>query len=133
MDDIAQASQFRRVAELSAAPESRVLALGDVTLWRSIGHGNRDRSEFHLADIESLTAAKLAEINPDLVLSPVVTARFDCLDVAHLLSSLGFSGSYRAIARSLPDPEVVRREVLGACPGLDFDITALPKLDRRAN
>ena len=128
MDDFAFSAQLRQAVGLTSSEETRVLALGDVSLWRRSCARVERTSEIFLSDIEQLNAATLAEINPDLILSPVVAARFDCLDVAHALVTLGYKGSYRAIARNLPDPYLIRREVAADCPGLDFDIMNMSQL-----
>lgn len=75
-----------------------------------------------LSDLDEITNVPLEMIDPDLILSPVVTPRFDCIDVAMILAQLNFSRAYRALATSLPDPGIIRREVRLLCPGLDFDI-----------
>lgn len=133
MDDVARSLYRWQATGISSSPVNRVLALGDVGLWRRVGSGVPESDEMCLSDIDQLTAGTLAKINPDLVLSPVVTARFDCLDVAHVLIALGYSRSYRAVARSLPNPLIVTREVKSSCPDLDFDILLFPLLDRWAN
>lgn len=58
----------------------------------------------------------------DMVLSPLMAAGFDALDVAIQLADFGFAGRYRAVVDDLPDPALVRREVRRAAPRLDFDV-----------
>ncbi|MEM0947643.1 MAG: hypothetical protein AAGK37_09575 [Pseudomonadota bacterium] len=133
MDDFAFTSRVHQMAPVEPTEDSRVLAIGDVSLWRRSGTQQIQTREILLSDLVQLTAVTLAEFNPDLVLSPIVTARFDCLDVAHRLSELGFSGRYRALARDLPDPSLIRAEILRDCPGLNFEILNICELHARAN
>ena len=133
MDDFAFSSHLRRLDGISTTRETCVLAIGDVALWRDTKARLERSDEIRMADLAELTAATLAEVNPDLILSPVVAARFDCLDVASRLVALDFQGSYRAIARNLPDPKLVLAEVRANHPDLDFDIMLLPQLVGRSN
>lgn len=77
------------------------------------------------SDLDGITADLLASCRPVLVVSPLVGAGLDCFDVAERLSALGYSGRYRAVVDTLPDPSVVRREIRGHFPDLDFDILVL--------
>ena len=72
--------------------------------------------------LDRLDNALLARMQPDLVLSPLVSSRFDCMDLAQFLSDAGYDGAYRAISPRLPQPGVVRRELWAMCPGLNFDL-----------
>ncbi len=64
----------------------------------------------------------LSIVEPDLILSPLVSDDFDCVDVAFRLTRLGYKGRYVALTEGLPHPAIVRREVRSLCPHLDFDI-----------
>lgn len=72
-----------------------------------------------------ITADLLSKCRPHLVLSQLVGIGFDCMDVGERLSQVGFTGRFRAVADKLPDPAVVRREIRGHFPDLDFDILVL--------
>ncbi len=69
-----------------------------------------------------ISAASLALHEPDVILSPLVSDAFDCIDLAHALAEAGFRGRYRAVAAHIPDPALVRREIRACAPGIDFDI-----------
>ncbi|WP_139212205.1 hypothetical protein [Jannaschia pohangensis] len=68
------------------------------------------------------------ELGPDrldsamIVLSPVVGVGFDAVDVAMRLHAADFRGRYIAFAPTLPNYELIRREVQGVAPDLNFDI-----------
>lgn len=76
--------------------------------------------EFH-----DLSAELLEKIAPDVVISPLLCAGFDCLDLAKRLADLGSKARYVAIAGDLPNLALVRDEVRSHCPGIDFDIQIL--------
>lgn len=65
---------------------------------------------------------------PDIILSPLVSEDFDAVDVAGVLSALAYDGPYRAVTDTLPDPEIISREVRNHAPYLDFDLVVLPML-----
>jgi len=72
-----------------------------------------------------LTGATLAALKPDLVLSPLLAAGFDILDVADRLASMGFSERLRALTPPLPDPVAVAGEVRAQFGLLDFALIEL--------
>lgn len=80
---------------------------------------------FHFVGIEQVGAELIGALGPDIVLSPLVTRSFDCIDLAQILSATGFRGSYRVVTPDLPSPDLVRREIRALCPGLSFDLMIL--------
>jgi hypothetical protein len=62
---------------------------------------------------------------PDLILSPLLTTQFDAMDMARELTRKGFRGRYLALVGQLPSAGLIRREVAGQSPGLNFDIIVL--------
>lgn len=99
----------------------RVLFVG-ASVAQAVERANlTGRNEVFLG-FDDLTHDRLLELAPDVVLSPMVTSQFDCLELAHRLHGFGFQGRYRAIAPDLPRPELVRNEVRGQFPTLDFDV-----------
>ncbi len=132
MDDFAGARLLRgQDGTTSVHSESRVLALGDISEWIRSGRGLQPSADLCLGDLDALSEDLLSNMRPRLILSPVVTPRFDCLDVAHRLIGLNYTGKYRAVAQNLPKPHLVRREVLRECPGLDFDVVVFSALEER--
>lgn len=69
-----------------------------------------------------LSEAVLAAYAPQVIVSPTLAASFDCIELAILLQTLCYSGAYRAIAKDVPYPEIIEREVSQMCPTLDFRI-----------
>lgn len=107
-----------------AAPIT-VLAVGSPEYWMDCGFAAADRGQLVVVEFEELMDSALAIHDPQMVVTPVVARGFDCIDVAAILSGFGFRGAYRAVTRRLPNPEIVRREVQAAYPGLDFDIVTV--------
>lgn len=62
---------------------------------------------------------------PQLVLSPLVTPRFDALDLACLLVECGYRGRFLALADHLPDPALIRREIQAQCSHIRCDVVLL--------
>lgn len=75
-----------------------------------------------MANFSELTPERFTGWEADMVLSPLFSSEFDCHELAERLTSLGFSGQYRAVATWLPNPGLVKREIRARFPGLDFDI-----------
>lgn len=62
---------------------------------------------------------------PDLVLAPLLTPKFDALDLARYLSQAGYRGRYLALVDRLPSATLIRREVKAQSPDLNFDLVVL--------
>lgn len=107
-------------AERRGAPV--MLVVGDLHHWRLSGRELPELDGFHFVDYADVTAELLERLRPDVVLSALMAAGFDALDLAGTLSALSYRGAYRSISPDLPDPAAVRREVQAAAPGLDFEI-----------
>lgn len=99
----------------------RVLVIGDLARSGAADAGGENSFITYRA-FDEVTPAALAALRPDIVLSPLVSPPFDCFDVAELLMRARFRGPYRALAPGLPNPALVRRELVAHFPGLDFDL-----------
>ena len=100
-----------------------ILAVGDLSAWNRMTDRRPARGPVAYAEFEELDENLLALLTPRLVVSPLLSRRFDCIDLAVRLVSLGFGGKYRVIDTSLPDPALIVREVRALAPGLDFAVT----------
>lgn len=69
-----------------------------------------------------ITDTLLNDLNPSMIISPVLARHFDCIELALLLHNLGFVGAYRAMAKDMPKPELIEREVRQMCPRLNFKL-----------
>ena len=68
--------------------------------------------------------ATLDDLRTDpVVATALINRRFDCIDLAQLLSFLRFRGTYRVLAGDLPDPDLVRDEIASLCPTLRVEVT----------
>lgn len=115
------------VAQGSA--EARILF---VTHLRGSGDGalhERFGPDIDIVDFEAVTADLMERFQPHFVVSPILTSRFDILDLGQKLWQLRFAGAYRVLTDApLPNPEIVLREVRLHCPGLDVDILSMDRL-----
>ena len=112
--------------DMDAGQRSRVsvLAVGESDEWTQQGHSLPRETGVVLVPFEGVTDAALKAYQPDVIYSPVLARSFDCIDLAQLLHSLEYRGSYRAVASDLPKPSVIEREIKHICPRLDFSIVA---------
>lgn len=102
-----------------------ILAVGDVDEWTRHRGSLPVSGKLAFSSFEGITQELFQIINPEVVFSPILARGFDCIDLAQVLSSIGYPGRYRAIAAALPDPDIVKREIRSMCPGLDFDVIIL--------
>lgn len=99
----------------------RVLAVGDPKEWQHRGHA-LPREGIVFLSFDEVTRETMEHLQPALVVSPVLSNAFDCIDLAVQLNGAGFSGEYRAISTGLPKPELIENEVRQLCSQLDFRI-----------
>ena len=87
---------------------------------------NLDGLAVEVTRLDGLNAELIGRVRPDMLLAPLLTRRFDILDLAARLEELGFSGALRAYTRPLPNLAAIRAEVCRDWPAMDFDILELP-------
>lgn len=73
--------------------------------------------------------ALLDRVQPDVVISALISAQFDILDLAAHLKALGYAGALRAITPPVPNARLIRTEVAHLWPELDFGLIELPLAD----
>ncbi len=110
--------------QLRQGPVS-ILAVGDPDEWLRGGRSLPREDDIAFVGFQDVTAELLAELEPSVVLSPLLANGFDCIDLAENLVAAGFTGRYRAVTQTLPNPHLVVREIRQLCPGLDFDLLDL--------
>lgn len=103
-----------------------VLAVGDTAEWLRRNQPVPPGGRLILASYDDMSRQLLERVRPRLVLSPLLARDFDCIDLAQMLFTLGYTGQYRVITGDLPDPTVVHAEIGLLCPGLDFGILSTP-------
>lgn len=103
-----------------AARGSYILAVGEVGHWRSSGRDLPFDSQIVFADFHDVTAELIASLEPEFILSPLVSGTFDCLDLAQVLHEIGFLGRFRILVPHLPNPRIITAEIKSLCPQLDL-------------
>ncbi len=99
-----------------------ILAVGDSDAWLQRGNGVPQASSMRFVSIEDVTDTLLAQLCPTVIISPALSKRFDCIDLAQLLCRLEYKGRYRAVSHELPNPKMIEREIRSICPNLDFGV-----------
>lgn len=120
---------FDYCVELAEVPDQTgkvdVLAVGDTREWQRLKGDIPVSSQIAFTDFPDLSSALISVMRPDLVVSPLLTSTFDCIDLSTWLASIKFQGQYRAISFDLPRPDIVIREIKSLCPDLDFDVVVM--------
>ncbi|WP_456391321.1 hypothetical protein [Profundibacter sp.] len=75
--------------------------------------------------INDLSTEFITKHQPDVILSPLVTSKFDVIELAIKLDQLNYEGRFRAITAPLPNPDIILSEIRFECPALDFDLIVL--------
>ena len=119
-DDLARAAF--RVHESEEAKRPIILAIGEIRLWKTVGHLLRSSSDLAYADFADLSLEFLRAIAPDVIVSPLMSRSFDCLDLAQVLHRSEFPGRYRIVTSAIKNPGVLLSEIAAQCPGLDTDV-----------
>ena len=101
-----------------------ILAVGEPEEWLQSGQKAPSAGNIEFVSINEVNDTLLEHLCPTVVISPALSRRFDCIDLAQILCSHKFKGRYRAVSRELPNPAMVEREIRNLCPGLDFAILA---------
>lgn len=113
-------------ATLPGAPTVKVLVVGDIARWKTLGRLQGDLTDYAYVELRDLHDQNIRQIAPDLVLSPLMTADFDAIDVAERLRAADYAGRYCAVANDVPNADLIRREVKSIAPKLAFDLLILP-------
>lgn len=120
--NMTSAGQLSFMASLPNSGHVTVIVVGDPAEWAQSGRPFPDASAMAFLSFEEITRSVLDTLRPSVIVSPVLSRSFDCIDLAVHLHWLAFKGSYRAISRDFPNPSVIESEVRACCPRLDFKI-----------
>lgn len=97
-----------------------ILVVGEVSHWKKTGRNLTTNPTMIFAEFNEITSVMLDTLQPDIILSPLLCAAFDCLDLAQVLHSISFRGRYRVVTPTLPEPDIIVAEIKFLCPTLDF-------------
>jgi len=78
-----------------------------------------------LTQMRMLSDTMLANVRPDAIVAPLITADYDIVDLGILLEELGYRGDLYALTRPLPRAELVILEVGAVCPRLNVRLLEL--------
>jgi hypothetical protein len=106
----------------------KMLVVGDVRCWQGRGRLQVSLPDCTFLHLSQLDGPVLQQLDPFLVLSPLMSDGFDALDVAERLWVARFAGLYRVVANDLPKPDIIRRDIRSVAPLLNFDLLVLPRL-----
>lgn len=121
-----QQNAVTQFPEVMKELSNSTLVVGDLARWEAEGRMKAQLDDFQFVEIKSLTAEVVRNAAPEIILSPLVADDFDAVDVAAKLIELQFTGKYRAISDTLPDADLIRKEIRSFAPQLDFDLLLVP-------
>lgn len=102
------------------------LIIGDMDSWTAQKRELPVMPGLSFVDVDELNAAMIANLAPDIVMSPLFVRDIDVVEIARRLVMFGFSGRYRIVADDIPNDSVLQDEVSAVAPGIDFAIISLP-------
>ena len=103
------------------SPLVKAIVVGAPHEWEQQGHSLRGEG-LAFVGFHEVTQETLDHYQPSVIFSPLLAKNFDCIDLAVLLNSLGYSVEYQALAVGVPKPELIEREVRQLCTQLKFRI-----------
>lgn len=102
--------------------EGLVLMVGEPQSLDTLDTYFPKRTGDFFIEFADLTPELLRSIGPMSVIAPVLTDNFDCLNLAELLTMSGYQGMLHIIARGMPRPNMIKRELHTLYPSLDLDV-----------
>lgn len=104
----------------------KMLVVGDVTRWQSRGRLPDPPDGYEFIDLAQLDSQKIRQYDAALIVTPLISDRFDAVDVAEKLASVCFKGMFRVLTNHLPDVDIIRVDIQDVAPCVDFDLLVLP-------
>ncbi|WP_161556182.1 hypothetical protein [Mangrovicoccus ximenensis] len=118
------------------APQSglppRGLLIADAGIAAELEGLRPDVTELREIPFAALTPSLLKALRPPMVIARPVAHDHDCFDLAAMIDEAGLDTVLCLMAGSLPDPEVVRRELAAAYPRQALQFWLLPCLAQSA-
>lgn len=124
-------SKLARHRDLPAQASQKVertLVVGNLARWNAQGRATSAFGSFHYTEFADLDGKVLRDVDPNIILSPLMDNKFDVIEVVERLRDLGYGGRYRAITEMMPNAEMVRAEIRSYAPNLDFDLLVMPEI-----
>ncbi len=81
-----------------------------------------ENTSVHFTQFSAITSEVLHDLQPVLIISPLVFQGFDACEVAARLSRFGFNGRYRVVTNTLPHPAMVKGEISNVAPTVTVEL-----------
>ena len=94
-----------------AAPRPLVLAVGTGQELRDVAERQRLGGSVISADLPDITPLFLSRFRPTLVLTPLLSPGFDCIELAERLVECRYAGCFGILTGRIPRPQIVLDEV----------------------
>ena len=119
---------YSSVDDLIPTVPLNMLAIGDLTRWRHLCSALPEFVHLSMVTLGELDAQTFADLNPDIIYSPLVAPDFDAINVADQLNALKYHGQYRALVDHVPNPAAICAEIRSHAPAIDFELVFLPPI-----
>lgn len=106
--------------------EKVILIIAEAATDPCVGSPWDDLAGAVVVGYPQFSAETLTDIDPDVVVTALVSHHFDGTDVAWVLSEAAFTGEFRLLSGPLPHPTLVSDELRRTFPQLDIDLWLLP-------
>lgn len=93
--------------------------------WDVDGMNVSTQNVLRIVEFGTLDAEYLARSGVDLIFTPLVSAGFDCVELACRLDRWGYRGRLRVLGPALPDPALISAEIRACCPAIDVEFMDL--------
>jgi len=108
------------------APKNRRILVVEPSQSLPLALRNLSGAMVTIVKFPTIDRALLDRVQPDMVISALISGQFDILDLAAHLLGLGYRGALRAITPPVPNARLIRAEVAAIWPDLDFALIELP-------
>lgn len=101
-----------------------VLTIGEAGDWAYYGPNLPFDSQIGFVNYADLSKELIITLCPDVVITPLLSTSFDCLDVARILGAVEYRGSLTVVSPEIPKPRMITKELRALCPGVQVVIDA---------
>ncbi len=117
---------LRPTTEGEQSRPTPTLVIGDVMRWKRMRRELPVIDGFVFIDIGDLTYELLESVQPQVILSPLLSRDFDAVEIARRLNDVGYLGRYRVVTDAVPDPDIIIKDIRSVAPNLDISLLNIP-------